>query len=104
VEVEVTVLSCADRLATRGRGAEAAIAAHLEVARLLLAEGLEWRREGPPPSPVRGDELARRLGIERGPEIGSLLAEVREARFAGEVTTVEEALEHARRVRENAPR
>lgn len=104
VEVEVTLLSCADRLATRGRGAEEAIAAHLEVAQGLLAEGLQWRRAGPPASPVRGDDLARTLGIERGPEIGALLAEVREARFAGEVTTAEEAVEHARRVRENAAR
>jgi len=104
VEVEVTVLSCADRLATRGRNAEKAIVAHLELARELLEEGLRWRREGPPRAPVRGDDLARALGLEPGPELGALLGRLREARFAGEVESPEEAVELARRLRENAPR
>ena len=103
VEVEVTVLSCADRLATRGRNAEKAIAAHLSLARELLDEGIRWRRHGPPPAPVRGDELARALGLEPGPELGGLLARLREARFAGEVESPAEAVELARRLRENGP-
>jgi poly(A) polymerase len=97
VEVEVTLFSCADRLATRGRRAEPAIAAHFELARELLREGLAWRADGPPRSPLRGDELARELGIEPGPELGRLLAELQEARFAGEVETRADAIEHARR-------
>ena len=40
VQVDVTLLSVADRLATRGRGSEAAIARHLELARQLLGEAL----------------------------------------------------------------
>ena len=102
VEVEVTLLSCADRLATRGKNADAAIAAHLELARELMAEALAWRRDGAPESPLRGDELARALGIPPGPELGALLAQLREARFAGEATTAEEALELARRLRLSA--
>jgi poly(A) polymerase len=101
VEVEVTLLSCADRLATRGRRAEAAIAAHLELARELMAEALEWRAGARPRPPLRGDELAEELGIERGPELGALLAELEEAAFAGEATTREEALRLARRLRHN---
>lgn len=101
VEVEVTVLTCADRLATRGRNAEGAIAAHLELARELLSEGLEWRAKGPPAAPIRGDELARALDLEPGPELGTLLARLREARFAGEVATASEAVELARRLRDN---
>lgn len=97
VEVEVTLLSCADRLATRGRNAGPAIAAHLEVAQTLMREALAWRREGPPRAPVRGDDLARELGIEPGPELGRLLGEIEEARFAGEVVTPADAVEHARR-------
>ncbi|HEV2075732.1 MAG TPA: HDIG domain-containing protein, partial [Thermoleophilaceae bacterium] len=97
VEVEVTLLSCADRLATRGRGAEEAIAAHLDLARELMREALAWRADGPPRPPLRGDELADELGLEPGPELGRLLAELEEARFAGEVRTRAQAVEHARR-------
>ena len=98
VEVEVTLLSCADRLATRGRNADAAIAAHLELARELMAEALDWRTAGPPRPPLRGDELASELGIEPGAEIGKLLAQLEEAAYAGEAASREEALELARKL------
>jgi putative nucleotidyltransferase with HDIG domain len=101
VEIEVTVLSCADRLATRGRNADAAIALHLDLARELLAEALSWREHGPPRPPVRGDELAAALGIAPGPEIGALLGRLEEATFTGEVETRDDALALARRLREN---
>jgi poly(A) polymerase len=95
VEVDVTLLSVADRLATRGRNAEAAIAAHLELARELIGPALAWHA-GPRPEPlVRGDELAAALGIPRGPRLGALLAELKEARYAGEVATREDAIAHA---------
>jgi poly(A) polymerase len=103
VELEVTVLSCADRLATRGDRAEEAIALHLELARDLAAEALAWR-ERPPRPPVRGDELARELELEPGPEIGALLRRLEEAAFAGEATTRDEALSLARRLRDNPER
>ena len=100
VELEVTVHSCADRLATRGDRADEAIAVHLELARELAAEALAWR-ERPPQAPVRGDELARELGIAPGPELGALLARLEEAAFAGEAATRDDALALARRLREN---
>jgi putative nucleotidyltransferase with HDIG domain len=102
VEVEVTLLSCADRLATRGRNAERAIDAHLELAQELMAAALEWRRTGPPRLPLRGDELAREAGIEPGPELGRVLAELQEAAYAGEIENREDAVELARRLRHNA--
>jgi poly(A) polymerase len=98
VEVEVTLLSCADRLATRGRRAEEATEAHLELARELMAAALDWREHGPPRLPIRGDHLARELGIEPGPDLGRLLAELTEAAYAGEVTTRDEAIAVARRL------
>jgi poly(A) polymerase len=101
VEVDVTLLSCADRLATKGRKAEQATEAHLELARELMEAALDWREQGPPRPLVRGNELARELGIEPGPEIGSLLARLEEAAYAGEVGTHDEALGFARRLREN---
>ncbi|HEU0024637.1 MAG TPA: HDIG domain-containing protein, partial [Thermoleophilaceae bacterium] len=101
VEVEVTLLSCADRLATRGRKADEAIAAHLTLARELMAAALAWRMDGPPASPVRGDELARELGIAPGPELGRLLRRLEEAAFTGEARDRDEAVELARSLREN---
>jgi putative nucleotidyltransferase with HDIG domain len=95
VAVDVTVLSVADRLATRGDNADRAIAAHVELARQMLAEGLAWVAD-PPRPPLRGDELARALGIKPGPVVGGLLAELEAASFSGEVATREEAIARAR--------
>jgi hypothetical protein len=99
--VEVTLLSCADRRATRGRNAERAIDAHIDLAEELMAAALDWRRTGPPRLPLRGDELARELDIEPGPGLGRILAELREAAYAGEMETREDALNLARRLRHN---
>jgi tRNA nucleotidyltransferase/poly(A) polymerase len=101
VEVEVTILSCADRLATRGKNAERAIELHLELARQLMAAALEWRAAGPPKAPIKGKRLAKALGIEPGPELGALLAELAEARYTGEATTPDEAVALAKRLRDN---
>jgi putative nucleotidyltransferase with HDIG domain len=102
VAADVTLLTVADRLSARGSGpfaTEEAIEAHLDLARRMLAAALEWRRDGPPEPLLRGDELAVELGIEPGAELGDLLAELEAAQYAGEVSTREEALERARRVR-----
>jgi poly(A) polymerase len=90
---EVTIFTIADRLATRGRNADEAIAAHLELAREMLAH----TREPLPAEPlVRGDELARELGIRPGPRLGELIAQLEEDRFAGAISTREDALRRAR--------
>jgi putative nucleotidyltransferase with HDIG domain len=102
VGVDVTVLSVADRLATRGRGSERAIAKHLELARQLMGEALAWRRR-PPRPPVRGDELAQAAGVRPGPELGRVLAELEEASFAGEIDGRSAALERGRELLAAAP-
>jgi poly(A) polymerase len=97
VEVDVTLLSVADRLATRGRNADEAIAKHVALAREVLGETLRWRAGETRPAPLlRGDELAAELEIEPGPELGRLLAALAEARFAGEVGDRQEAVAAAR--------
>lgn len=95
VEVDVTLLSVADRLATRGRKAEQSIAKHLDLAREIMPAALQWRKAGHRTPLVRGDKLAEALEIENGPELGRLLAEIDEARFAGEVATPDEAVAFA---------
>ena len=96
VEVDVTLLSVADRLATRGDRAKESIDAHVRVARGLLADALRWRANGPPAPLVRGDDLAGQLGIPTGPRVGELLEELAEAQYAGDVLTREQALAYAR--------
>ncbi len=96
VEVDVTLLSVADRLATRGARAQEAIDAHMRVARAMLDDALRWRAAGGPPAPLwRGDELAAELGIARGPQVGELLEGLARARYAGKVATREQALDYA---------
>jgi poly(A) polymerase len=94
VTVDVTVLTVADRLATRGRKADEAIAKHLDLARELLGEALADEEADAAPL-VRGDELAAALGRPPGPWLATALAEIAAARFAGEITTPEEAVLHA---------
>jgi putative nucleotidyltransferase with HDIG domain len=94
VEVDVTLLSIADRLATRGDRAEQAIAAHIAVARPVLGDALSWRAGTGERPLLRGDELCAHLGIGPGPLIGALLEELAAAQYAGEVSTREQALAH----------
>jgi poly(A) polymerase len=98
VEVDVTLLSIADRLATRGDRAQQAIEEHLSVARGLLGDALRWRADGPPAPLLRGDELARELGIATGPRVGELLEALAAAQYAGELSSRDQALDYARRL------
>jgi putative nucleotidyltransferase with HDIG domain len=102
VAADVTLLTVADRLSARGGGpfaTDEAIEAHLALAREMLAAALDWRRDGPPAPLLRGDELAAELGIEPGPELGELIAELEAAQYAGEVSTRAQAVERARSLR-----
>jgi len=102
VAADVTLLTVADRLAARGEGPLASdemIQAHLDLAGEMLRDALVWHRDGPPRPPLTGDELARELGLEPGPELGRLLEELRAETFTGEVVNRDEALERARQLR-----
>jgi putative nucleotidyltransferase with HDIG domain len=101
VEVDVTLLSVLDRLATRGERAREAIDAHLSLARSVLADALRWHADGPPRPLLRGDDLASVLGIPAGPRLGELLAGLAEAQYAGEVRTRDQAIACAREMISN---
>jgi poly(A) polymerase len=88
---DVTIFTVADRLATRGRGADEAIAAHVMLAREMLAAD-----RAPSQPLIRGDDLARELEIVPGPRLGELLAQLEEDRYAGAIATREEAIARGR--------
>ncbi len=96
VEVDVTLLSVCDRLATRGSKAEQAIEAHIALARGMLGAALSWRAQGPPKPLLRGDQLAQALEIPLGPRVGELLEQLTRAQYVGEVSTHEQALAFVR--------
>ena len=106
VTVDVTLLTVADRLSARGAGKIARpemVEAHLELASQMVAAGLDWRRDGPPPPLLRGDEIAAELGVAEGPEIGRLLRELEAAQYAGEVSDRAAALALLAAVEPGAP-
>lgn len=103
--IDVTLLTVADRLAARGTGSIAGqemVAGHLKLAGEMVAEALERRRNGPPARFLSGGELAARLGIEPGPELGRILDEIDCAIFCGEVDSASESVEYARRLLDSA--
>lgn len=92
MEVEVTVLALADRLATRGRRAEEAIAAHADLTRELLPAAIAWREGGGAPAPLLdGDALMGRTGQPGGPWLADALEAQRRARFVDPELTAEQA-------------
>ncbi|MDQ8044516.1 MAG: HD domain-containing protein [Solirubrobacteraceae bacterium] len=97
VEVEVTVLGLADRLATRGRRAEPAIEAHADLTRLMLPRAVAWREAGGAPTPLHdGDALTSQLERPPGPWLADALEAQRRARFIDPALTPDAALDAAR--------
>jgi putative nucleotidyltransferase with HDIG domain len=98
VAADVTLLAVADRLVTRGETAGPAIEAHLELTRQVIGPALEWTAWQEQTPLVRGDVLADALGMTPGPQLGPLLAQLDEARYAGDVTDEASAIAYARTV------
>ncbi len=97
-EVELIVLSAADRLATRGpRTRQSAIDRHLDVARQVLRAHGAIADRGPLDQLVSGDALAGRLGRAPGPWLGELLEAIREEQLVGRVNTEDRAIAFAER-------
>lgn len=98
--VDVCLLSLADTRATYGAALPAdAWEAELVVCRTLLEA--YWERPAEvvsPPRLVSGTDLMEQLSLPAGPMIGTILANIREAQAAGEVSSRDEALDCARAV------
>lgn len=98
-EVEIIVLSVADRLATRGpRTSESAIRRHLVLAREMADAHFALVDRGVPEPLLAGDEIARELGREPGPWLAPVVEALREGQAVGAVGTRAQALRLVRRV------
>jgi len=98
VGVDVCLLTLADYLGTVGTELNQAVwLALVERVRLLLDAYLERYHEMVAPPPLLdGKQLMQALGLSPGPIVGELLDAIRENQAAGEVRTVEDALQFAR--------
>jgi len=100
-EVEIMVLSVADRLATRGpRTRQSAIDRHLVLAREMMDQYFVLADRGPLSALLAGDEVAAALGRDPGPWLAPLLDALREGQVVGVLRTRDQALRFAREWRE----
>lgn len=96
-EVEIIVLSAADRLATRGpRTRQSAIDRHLVLAREMMDQHFLMVDRGPVRPLLAGDEVADALGRAPGPWLAPLLDALREGQTVGVLRTRDQALRFAR--------
>lgn len=101
--VDVCLLTLADLLGTRGieLGQEEWTSRVDTVVALLEAYFFQLDAVVRPAPLITGDDVINELSLRQGPRIGEILEAVREAQAAGEVTTREEALELARKMRKD---
>jgi putative nucleotidyltransferase with HDIG domain len=98
--VEVALLSLADMLATWGPALPSQRwLRRLDVVATLLTAYFDNSETVTPLPLINGDELMAALRLSPGPEVGRLLEAVREAQATGEVTSREEALTLAEKLK-----
>ncbi len=96
-DVELLVLSCADRLATDGpRTTPAQITKHLDVARQVARAMFDLRSRPEPRPLLNGIELSEIAGRPPGPWTARIVAALREEQVVGLVTTRRQAERFAR--------
>jgi hypothetical protein len=96
VDVLAAAAVCAVALAAEGECAEAEARSVVERARSVVNLYFADRARLMPPPLLAGRDVMVALGLEPGPEIGRVLADVRSAQLDGRITTREEALAFAR--------
>jgi poly(A) polymerase len=101
--VDLILLGLADLRGTRDHTlTQATWIAALDVARILLENFLERPEETvAPPRLLNGNDLMRELNLEPGRVIGQLLEAIREGQATGKIENREQALDFARRYRED---
>jgi poly(A) polymerase len=96
--IDVLFLALADYLAARGPKLDVEEwRQHNQLVSYVLAEHLKQKVEVLPVKLVDGHDLMDIFGLKPGHLLGELLAEVREAQAAGELSTKEEAIELVRK-------
>lgn len=96
-EVEIIVLSVADRLATRGsRTSASSIERHLALAREVMDAHFSLADRPPGRPLLAGDEVARELGRAPGAWLVPLLDALREGQTVGVLRTRDQALRFVR--------
>jgi len=100
--IDIILLSLADHLATyAGPGEMSVWSRMLALAEELFRHYYDRQQDTiSPPLLLNGHELMDLLGLEPGPEIGRLLAQLAESQAAGEVTSREQAIRFVRRTHE----
>ncbi len=96
--VDICLLSLADTLATYGPSLPQEVwVRQIDVVRTLLEAYWEQPEQSVSPPPlVSGKDLLDQFGLSPGPQIGSLLEQVREAQAMGEIQDRQGALEFVR--------
>ena len=96
VEVDVTLLSVADRLATRGERAQEAIDAHLRLGAQDARRCDRMACGGPSAAAAARGRAGERARHSPKGRLGRAVEELLRAQYAGEIATREEALIYAR--------
>jgi putative nucleotidyltransferase with HDIG domain len=102
--VDICLLAIADYLGTYGVTLDSKKwTSYLEVPQTLLIQYFV-RREASidPPALITGEDLLRQFQLQPGPQIGSILEQIREAQAVGEITTKQEALRQVERLLSNS--
>jgi poly(A) polymerase len=95
--VSVILLSLADWRATRGPLTSSLKRKRHEKVMLQLAEDyLDAKKIKPVPKIINGYDLINRLGVKEGPEVGKILAKIKELQALGKVNKKAEALKAAK--------
>jgi poly(A) polymerase len=103
--VDILFLSLADHLATRGPTLDReGWREHARLVDYVLEKRSAETEIVAPPRLLDGHDLIKHFGLEPGPQIGRLLAALREAQAAGEIGSREEALAYIGRCLEGKER